>query len=56
MWWWIGGIAIYIVGFVLTMIVHVQLPVTRGLALLRAAVWPVYITTGWPRGEPTMMD
>lgn len=26
-------------------------PVTPGLSLLRAAVWPIWITTGWPEGE-----
>jgi hypothetical protein len=30
--------------------------VTPGLALLRAAVWPVFWATGWPHGAPLPMD
>lgn len=49
---------IYLGGFLLTMIVNLA-PlgmVTFGLALLRSLVWPIWITTGWPRGAPLPMD
>lgn len=50
--------AIYLAGFLLTLVVNLA-PlgmVTFGLALLRSLVWPIWITTGWPRGEPLPMD
>ncbi len=50
-YFWIG-LGIYVTGFVLIFILEVNVgPVTLSLALLRAAVWPVYIATGWPQGE-----
>lgn len=49
---------IYLAGFLVTMVVSLA-PlgmVTFRLALLRSLLWPVWITTGWPRGEPLPMD
>lgn len=49
---------IYAAGFLLTLVVNL-VPlgmVTFGLALLRSLVWPIWIVTGWPRGEPFPMD
>lgn len=50
--------AVYILGFVGVMWAHTQLPATFGLALLRAALWPLAIVTGrwWPHGTPLPMD
>lgn len=50
--------AIYLTGFLVTMVVNLA-PlgmVTFRLALLRSLLWPVWITTGRPRGEPLPMD
>lgn len=49
---------IYAAGFLLTLVVNL-VPlgmVTFGLALLRSLLWPIWIVTGWPRGEPLPMD
>lgn len=46
----------YVAGFVLVFWLHTQMPVTFGLALLRSALWPVWVTTGRPQGAPLMMD
>lgn len=60
-WWvWliIAAATIYLVGFIVVFGVHaifLQM-VTPGLALLRAAVWPIWFATGWPEGEPLPMD
>ena len=49
--------AIYAAGFFLVFSFEVSIgPVTPGLAVLRAAVWPVYAATGWPRGQTARMD
>jgi hypothetical protein len=51
-------LVLYLVGFVVTMVVNLG-PlgmVSFGLALLRSFVWPIWITTGWPRGEQLSMD
>lgn len=57
--WWVWTlIGAYCLGFVVTFAGHVVFlqMVTPGLALLRAAVWPIFLTTGWPSGEPLPMD
>jgi hypothetical protein len=55
-WVW-TFLGIYIVGFVLVLGFNLAIgPITPGLCLLRAAVWPVYIATGWPQGYPMPMD
>lgn len=49
---------IYAAGFLLTLVVNL-VPlgmVTFRLALLRSLLWPVWIVTGRPRGEPLPMD
>ena len=56
--WWIWTlIGIYVAGFALFFWVNLMIgPVTRGLALLRAAVWPIFWLTGWPHGTQLPMD
>lgn len=34
---------------------HTQMPVTFGLAVLRSALWPLWIA-GWLKGTPLPMD
>lgn len=48
--------AAYVVGFVSVFLVNSQLPVTLGLALARAALWPIWIATGKPKGAQLPMD
>lgn len=49
---------IYVVGFVVVFVFHLMFlqMVTPSLALLRAAVWPIFWATGWPHGTPISMD
>ncbi len=56
--WWIWTlIGIYVVGFVLTLWFNLAIgPLTLGLCLLRAAMWPIFWATGWPHGSPLPMD
>lgn len=56
--WWLLGFAIfYAAGFSMILILNLCIgPVTPGLALVRAAVWPVWIATGRPEGQRAMMD
>jgi hypothetical protein len=56
--WWIWTLAgIYIVGFVMVFMFNMAIgPITPGLCLLRAAVWPWFILTGQPHGIPLRMD
>jgi hypothetical protein len=59
MTWWIWTIfGVYVAGFVVILALHLMFlqMVTPGLALLRAAVWPVFWATGWPHGSPPPMD
>lgn len=56
---WLGRvlIGVYVVGFVLFFWAEITMgPVTPGLALFRAVVWPVYWATGWPHGVHARMD
>jgi threonine/homoserine efflux transporter RhtA len=47
--WWV--LAIYMIGFLPILVMEMTVgPVTPGLALLRAVVWPLYVTTGRPQG------
>lgn len=58
MWVYIGS-GIYVAGFILIFAFHIFLlqMVTPPLALLRAALWPLYVTTGRPHGAPVrIMD
>lgn len=43
---------IYVIGFSVIFIGHALYfqNVTFELALLRSAVWPIWIVTGWPQG------
>jgi hypothetical protein len=57
--WWIWTIfGVYMIGAVVVFCFHVASlqMVTPGLALLRAAVWPIFWATGWPHGSPLPMD
>ena len=55
-WFWFP-VLIYVAGFVLTYIVNINIgPVTPGLSLLRAFVWPLWWLTGKPEGERMRMD
>jgi hypothetical protein len=58
MTWWIWTlIGVYVVGFAFFFWIELMVgPVTPGLALFRAAVWPIFWATGWPRGTPMPMD
>lgn len=49
-------LTLYVVGAVGIFALHTQMPVTFGLAVLRSALWPVWVTTGRPQGEPLRMD
>lgn len=56
-WIWIA-LTLYViigVGIFVAHVLYLQM-VTPGLAAMRALAWPVWMTTGWPRGEPTGMD
>lgn len=46
----------YVTGAIAVFALHTQMPVTFGLAVLRSALWPLWVTTGRPHGEPLMMD
>jgi hypothetical protein len=55
---WIA-VTIYVIGFVFIFWFHItSMPVTPGLALLRALLWPAWIISGgeWPHGTPMPMD
>lgn len=50
-------VGLYLFGFGTVLVLGLNIgPVTPGLALLRAIVWPLYVTTGRPRGERLPMD
>lgn len=55
-WFFVGLFVVYLIGVVLTFMMHTQMPVTLGLALLRSFLWPLWITTGIPHGTPLPMD
>lgn len=58
MFWWARAIfGVYSIGFILTFWLNVMVgPLTLGLCLLRAVVWPIWVTIGWPHGVPLTMD
>jgi len=59
MTWWIWTIfGIYMIGVVVVFCFHVAFlqMVTPNLALMRAAIWPIFWATGWPHGSPLPMD
>lgn len=48
---------IYLAGFAAIFAINICVgPVTLGLALLRALVWPIWWLTGLPHGAPMTMD
>ena len=56
-WWGWTIIAVYVVGFILVFWANIAVgPVTPGLSLVRAVVWPLYVTTGRPYGYRAQMD
>lgn len=49
--------SIYLIGFAVVFAAEAGSgPVTLGLSLVRASVWPIYISTGWPKGQRARMD
>lgn len=52
MWWLYIILVLYILGGLGTFFIEATAgPVTLGLAALRGASWPIYITTGIPKGQ-----
>lgn len=50
-------VGLYVFGFVTVLFLNLNIgPVTPGLALVRAVVWPLWVTTGRPAGERLPMD
>lgn len=50
-------VSVYLVGFAFVLVIEMAAgPVTPGLALLRAVVWPLYVTAGIPKGVRARMD
>lgn len=50
-------IAAYLIPFILVLAIELSIgPVTPALALARAAIWPLFVTTGIPHGERARMD
>lgn len=47
---------VYLLGAGAVFWLHTQMPATLGLGLLRSALWPVWVTTGWPHGAMLPMD
>jgi len=54
--WTIIGFVVYVLGFCVSLWAHSQMPVTRGLALLRSIMWPSVVLLDWPGGSPEPMD
>lgn len=55
--WYLVALGIYFVGFALVLWFNIMLGMIElPLCLLRALVWPIYVTTGWPYGYPSRMD
>lgn len=50
---WVGLlVGAYLTGFVGVFLINVMAgPVTLGLSMVRAVVWPYYVATGKPKGE-----
>lgn len=47
-----AAVATYLMMFALILALNASIgPVTPGLALARAVLWPLYIATGQPRGS-----
>lgn len=52
-----AAVAVYLMMFLLILALNASIgPVTPGLALARAALWPVWIATGHPSGTVTVYD
>jgi hypothetical protein len=48
----VSGAVIYLVGVVAILSLNLAIgPVTTGLAAARAALWPLWVTTGIPNGQ-----
>ena len=48
----ISASGVYLLGAAAIFAIHTALPVTLSLAVLRSAVWPLWVTTGIPHGAP----
>lgn len=55
-WTFIGAAVAYALVFYMVLKAHEQTPVTPELARWRAALWPIFLTTGWLQGERLPMD
>jgi uncharacterized membrane protein YozB (DUF420 family) len=56
-WWLFLLIAVYVSGFTFVLWFNLNLGmISIPLALLRAVVWPLYVTTGRPHGRQMPMD
>lgn len=55
-WLYLTLLGLYMICFVIVAFVNLQTPATLSLALLRATVWPIWILTGWPEGQPQDFD
>lgn len=56
LWVWTFGV-VYVLGFAFVLWIGISMgPVTFELALLRAAVWPLYLLFGIPAGRHLPMD
>lgn len=56
-WYWWTATGVYAVGFVGTYVSNIMIgPVMPSLALVRAAVFPLYWLTGRPHGEVQRFD
>lgn len=53
---WVA-VSIYLIGFAFVFSIEIMAgPVTFGLALVRALVWPLYLFFGIPKGVRLPMD
>ena len=51
--WYLPFILVYMLGFAGVLFINISVgPVTFGLSVFRAAVWPVWVLTGRPKGQP----
>ena len=52
----LSAAVIYAVLIVVVFVIHTQMPVTFGLAVLRSIFWPMWVLFGVPHGAPLPMD
>jgi hypothetical protein len=49
-------LTVYALGGIAVFVLHKQLPVTLGLAVVRSLLWPIWVCCGWQHGTPLPMD